>query len=258
MRPRPALRRVGWALAPLGPLAAIDLLVPLVDPTPRAGFALGYLAVVSATLLRLVRGTRLRKVPLPGALGLGAAYALGRVGEPELAGLVASISVLWIGCWLGAAIGRSVTHAGHLPALACMAAAADLWSVGAASGPSHALVTSVDPALARLVTLSASFVTSSGPASMLGFGDVVFAALYLAVARRHGLSRVRTFAAVAGGLVGAGALALLLERPVPALPLIGVAVVAVHWGALRVQRMDRPATWVAAALCAGALVWWGL
>ncbi len=250
------LRRVVWAMAPLGPLAAVGVLVPLVEPTPRAGFALGYLAVVGATMLRLARLPALRSVPLAAIAGLAAAYALGRRGEPELAGLVASIAVLWIGGWLGAAIGRVVSDVGHLAAVAFVAAAADLWSVGSAAGPSHALVTTVDPALLRLAALSAPVVATSGPAAMLGAGDVVFAALYLAAARRHGLSVGRTFAAIAVGLLAAGAGALLLARPVPALPLLGLLVIAVHWRAIRVRKADRPATWVAAALCVGALGWW--
>jgi hypothetical protein len=83
---------------------------------------------------------------------------------------------------------------------------------------------------------------------MLGFADAIFAALYLAAARRHGLSTRRATIAVAIGLFAAGTVAVALRRPLPALPFVGTIVVTLIPEARRVPPEDRPALFVATAL----------
>jgi hypothetical protein len=93
---------------------------------------------------------------------------------------------------------------------------------------------------------------------MLGFADAIFAALYLAAARRHSLSLSRTTAAVALGLVSAGVVAVIVKKPLPALPFLGIFVVLFVRESRDVQREDRGAVLVAALLVLAAcarLLW---
>ena len=60
---------------------------------------------------------------------------------------------------------------------------------------------------------------------LIGAGDLVFAALYVAAFRRHGLPARRALGALGGAFaLGLGLLCLTL-RPIPLLPLLGGAVV---------------------------------
>ena len=74
---------------------------------------------------------------------------------------------------------------------------------------------------------------------ILGVGDVVLAALYLAAATKHGLSRARTLAALAAGFTATFVALLLLERALPALPFLGLAIVLAHPEARLPPREER-------------------
>lgn len=94
--------------------------------------------------------------------------------------------------------------------------------------------------LVRLLTVSAAVPPLRDPEPAIGFGDVVFVALYLAAAARFKLPRGRTLAALSLGLLSAGGVAIGLRASIPALPLLGAAVVLMHPETWRVPREDRP------------------
>jgi hypothetical protein len=71
----------------------------------------------------------------------------------------------------------------------------------------------------------------------------VFAALYVAAARRHGLGTVRMLAALAAGFAGTLGAVVLLARPVPALPFLGLAVVVAMPRARAIPAAERRAAW---------------
>jgi hypothetical protein len=159
---------------------------------------------------------------------------------------VGALGLLAVASVLGGAIGSRVEVAGHLAAVALVSSAVDLWSVTSTAGPTHHIMRS--PALLRLLTVSVAIPPSREPQPAIGFGDAVFVALYLAAGARFALPRARMIAALWVGIVGSGALALALERPVPALPLIGLMVLATQPLARDVPRADRRATLLAAVM----------
>ena len=83
---------------------------------------------------------------------------------------------------------------------------------------------------------------------------MIFAALYLAVCRKHELSRTRMTVAISIGLLLAGAATFALKQPMPALPFLGVTVLVFEPRARRVPRQDWFATGLAAALLVASAV----
>jgi hypothetical protein len=73
----------------------------------------------------------------------------------------------------------------------------------------------------------------------LGMGDVIATALFVGVARRHGLHVGRTAAALFGALALTMAVVLLTETPIPVLPFMAFAVLLVHPAARRLRKEDR-------------------
>ena len=128
---------------------------------------------------------------------------------------------------LGAALGARIERPGQLVAVALVSAIADLWSVFDPSAPSARFA---EQALARpeqLALFALPFPVLGTPLipAVIGGGDVVFAALYVAAFRAHGLSVRRVLLALgAGFVVGLVGLLVTLE-PLPLLPLLGAAVV---------------------------------
>ncbi|MGH2941557.1 MAG: hypothetical protein ACRDLN_02110, partial [Solirubrobacteraceae bacterium] len=96
-------------------------------------------------------------------------------------------------------------------------AAIDIWSV--ASGPSSRLFAagtdSVDPLSFDLPAWG-----DTGSAGHVGLSDAVFLSMFAAWACRYGFRRVPTLAGLVLGLVGALVLSVVLDRAIPALPLI--------------------------------------
>jgi hypothetical protein len=173
-------------------------------------------------------------------IGLVLAVILAVLGSPlpDLSGALIVTAALLSGATLiGAAIGRAIEHPGQLVFVAVVSAAADFASVFHPSGPSAAMAHS-ELALS-LVALPWPMLGTPAIEPMLGAGDVVFTALYLASARRHGLCMVRTVLALLGAYLATALTVLVLERAVPALPLLGLAFVLVHPAARRPRPADR-------------------
>ncbi|MFO0682754.1 MAG: hypothetical protein U0234_11910 [Sandaracinus sp.] len=164
-------------------------------------------------------------------------------------------ALLAAGTSAGAALGARVQAAGHLLPVAIVSSVADAVSVLTPGAPSQLAVDT--PAVLSLVALPWPFVGTSDQPAILGVGDVAFAALYLAAARKHGLSLARTIVALAIGL-GATALAVAATSlPLPALPALGLAIVVAHPEARRVPPADRTAAWIGCVLAigVGVFVW---
>jgi hypothetical protein len=256
--------RVALVLAwvSLAPLALLALLAPWLPLPLLAALVLAYSCVVASVTIAShaaalaglganpLRATLAALVGLLlGALALASSRGV-NPGAPRdvLAGLASTCAILLVATSVGASVGWRVPHRGHLLPVALVSTAVDLWSVFSPEGPTRALASAPDPAWLRALAASAPVPPSRAMEPMLGFADAIFAALYLAAAHRHRLSTRRATFAVALGLFAAGAVAVALRRPLPALPFVGAMVVALIPEGRRVPSEDRPALFVAAAL----------
>lgn len=265
---RPLWRALSTAvLRALAAPAMLALVAPAMRIAPFVAIALAFLTASTAIVIGTVAAPVARLHSWRNVLGTLAAgmvlmasgYLLSRAGQRAvswevLSGLVGSAGVLLAGTAVGSAVGSRIVHPGHLVAVALASSAADIWSVHAPEGVTRALAETPDSALQRLLTVSVAVPPSRVPDAAIGFGDVVFAALYLAASARHGMPRRRTALAIAAGLAVAGAAALVFERPIPALPSIGAAVVLAQPRARAIARGDGGPTLVAGLLLAIAIV----
>ena len=214
-RPGPGTLALGAPLAALAYFLAAPALpaLPAGDTTFAIAGGVGML-MVAATPLALLPGYESLVGPLLIALGAGllvAALSAAGVGAganvPE-AMLAAAVGLLFAR-WL----------ATHVIAIAVpiFVAAIDVWSV--ASGPSARLLSdgtdSSDPLSFDLPAWG-----HMGSAGHLGLSDALFASMFAAWAWRYGLRPVATIVGLTLGLIGSLALGLLLDRAIPALPLL--------------------------------------
>ncbi len=248
-------RTLGGMLLPALAILVAARALPALHLGPNAAAAVVY---VGATLCGVVgvaatlRGTDRPIVVAP----LGAALLVGCAFVPTsaawLAAPVAS-ALVSLAVGLGGAIGLRVQHVGHFLPAAAMAAAADIVSVTASFGPSHAIAES--PRALSLLAISFPVPGTHLAAPALGVGDLLFFALALGVARAHALSAVRVGVAGYLGILLAGLLSAVLSAPIPALPAIGGAIVALVPETRKVRRADRTATTIAIGLALLALAW---
>jgi hypothetical protein len=257
--PRVIRRNVAWAVSLASTAAvfrAVSATAVHVAASPLLAYALGFGCVVVATLGAGVFAPRTVRTVLPiivvSSCGLGYAYVT-NPREPGWPFAVAvTIALLAAGSSLGALVGARIEHAGHVLFVASASALADVFSVFAPSGPSHAIAKS-ETAL-RLAALSWPMIGSNTIEAFLGVGDVVFTALYLATAQRHGLSLRRTLLALALGYCAAMLVVLGLQVPVPALPLLGAAMLVAHPEARRPPAADRRRGLVALSVMAAVFL----
>lgn len=258
--PRPGSPRlvsswVHWWLAigaAVAALAAAGWIAPRVPVDPITGYLIGFAAVCGSAIaagdacprvrrralwLLMLPISALRILEDSGGSGLGAAAVVGAV---LLAG----------GSLLGAIVGGEVEHAGYLVFVAVVSSAMDLVSVFHPTGPS-AVIASSRRAMS-LVAVSWPMLGTSHIEPYLGVGDVVFTSLYIAACRRHGLSRSRTLGALALGYAAAALAVVAYARPIPALPLLGAAVVGIHAEARRPPARDLARGVLVAALVVAA------
>lgn len=263
---RGALRAIALSLAPLVLLALTAPHAPAaasIEPALNAlriplsgeGFY-AFIAFVCAALTVTIASALAPRPMLSrprvavGSVALGvtvslASYAILR-HAPGLSGVLGATGIIFAASAIGTQVGSRVESPGHILPVALLSAAVDLWSVTAASGPTHIIVQT--PAALRLLTITASVPGTPLPDPQIGFGDVVFAALYHAIGARHALSIRRTAAAIFAGIIVAGITAAALAAPVPALPALGLAMVAAHSEARRVPATDRKTAFFTGAL----------
>ncbi len=193
-------------------------------------------------LLALAANMEVPKLLLVGAVagtvGLAIGYSGLRAGllegqETDLSLFLALLflaDVLKIGAAtsIGLALARRVISPGIAVLVAVLATAADLFSVFA--GPTRALTESVEggePSLLAdlLSLLLLLFPTFGNPIGFaLGVSDLIFLALFAAIARRlEGLRPRMTLALGCASILLAMLTGLLLNRPLPALPFIALS-----------------------------------
>jgi len=235
-------------VAPAAIVGAAILVAPHLRVSAGVADALTFGCAAAVAVLGVALGT---KKPLPPAvvatvdalaIAVLGALALLRVKSPWVSPVVDTclLALAWA---TGGAIGARIEHPGHLLPAAAVAAAADIVSVASSWGPSHAIASS-ERALA-LLAISFPVPGTRVVAPALGVGDLVFIALVLAAARAHALPVRRITVLALVGVLVAGFGSALLGRAVPALPTIGLAVIAFVPEARRLRRKDRTVATIA-------------
>ena len=259
MVPRAALSVVGVLLVP-AVLTAAALIAPHVDVSSGLADLVAFAGATSTSLIALVLLSR-GQLPKAAHLALGLAppaivLVVSQARVPPLIGFVlVSFSLVAFAHALGHWIGSNIEHPGHLMPACVVASIADLVSVLHPSGPSHAVVQS-EKALAMLA-VSFPVLSTHQVAPTIGVGDLLFIALLLAAARKHELSWKRMGLASAAGIAAAGAASYFLDRAIPALPAIGLAVVLAFGEARKLRPRDRRLAIIfmlGAAVLAGVLI----
>jgi hypothetical protein len=190
--------------------------LPAGDTTTIVAGGVGLLMIAATTLalapaaetligpLLIVLGAGL----LVGALnaeGAGGVGAGANVAEALLAGAIGVLFARWLATPVIAI------------AVPLFVAAIDVWSV--ASGPSSQLLVegtdTVDPLSFDLPAWG-----QMGSAGHLGFSDALFLGMFAAWAWRYRLRRAATVVGMTLGLLASLALSVVLDRAIPALPLI--------------------------------------
>jgi hypothetical protein len=210
--------------------------------SPVVAYACAYAGLVAVTL-----GAALQPVPSRRRLAATVAVTVAVVVLAALLrplGVAGSIAVGLVllagGSTIGAALGAGVAHAGHLLPVAVVSALADAVSVLHRSGPSATIAS--DGEVAALFALPAP-VPDLGWVPILGVGDVVFTALYVAAARRHGLGVRRMLGALGLGYAATLLAVVELARALPALPFLGLALVLLVPEARAIPLAERRTAW---------------
>ncbi len=165
------------------------------------------------------------------ALGLSSAF----LASPEdlangsgvlvlLALCVADLSRILAAACLGISLARYVTSVGTVLIIVLAAIVSDIFSVFA--GPTRVLVQEDSPILDGLLLIFPTFGSALGFG--LGLSDFIFLALFAAASRFLNLRYVATLLSICFAAFLAVTAGLLLERPLPALPLIAIAFVLVN------------------------------
>lgn len=210
-------------------VASVARVAPNVALAPRPAFALAF-AAVSFEILLVALATPAMRGPLLWGILLFTFGTLTLVSGARLTGEsagLASAALLWTATGLGAGLGARIEKPGHLLAVAAVSGLADLWSVYDPAGPSAALARKVaeEPDRVSAFALSFPMLGTEHIPAIIGAGDVLFCALYLAAFERHRLPSWKALSALAIGFALALLGLLWLERPLPLLPLLGGAVV---------------------------------
>jgi hypothetical protein len=249
--------RLPWPLLipPATALLGVAIGPSLAVPDASADASAAALAVVPAVLALTLAA---RRAEGPAARGLLAGIAIAAVlvawsqGLPRWLVPLQVFGLVAVAHGVGGFIGRKVEHAGHLMPACAIAAAADLASVLSPEGPSNAVARS-DAALA-LLALAAPVPGTEAITFVLGIGDLLFSAIALGAAARHGISLVRVGAlALAAFVIALGASAAL-AAPIPALVPLGVLLVAGVPEMRRVRAEDRRPTAIALGLAAAVVL----
>jgi hypothetical protein len=214
-RPGPGTLALGTPLAALAYFLAAPALPALPDgeATVVVAGGVGMLMIAASTLALLpahetligpsliVLGTGLLVAAL-NAAGVGAAA---NVPEALLAGAIGLLFARWLATPVIAI------------AVPIFVAAIDVWSV--ASGPTSRLLESGTDSSDPL-TFDMPAWGHMGSAGNLGLSDALFLSMFAAWAWHYGLRRTATVVGLTLGLLGSLALGVLLDRGIPALPLL--------------------------------------
>ncbi|MCA9581428.1 MAG: hypothetical protein KC416_06505 [Myxococcales bacterium] len=248
-----------WIAVVLGAasLQALSFFVfPSVPMPPALGFAFTFGSVTLCVVAASATVPRL----LPRAL-IGLAFPLGLLAFAWLArdqnlgigpALLVTLGLLFAGTLVGSVIGARVQHPGHLLLVAYVSMIADVYSVSSETGVTAQIVE--NKPLLSILAISWAFPGVPDLTPVLGVGDVVMTALYLVASRSLGLSVRRSVVAMFLGYVGVFFALLILQRPLAALPFLGVAFVLLQPACLRLRKEDRRPALVGAILVTVAFV----
>ena len=216
-RPGPGLVALGVPLVALAYFLAAPYLpaLPAGDETVLVAGGIGLL-LVAATTLSLLPARDTVFGPLLVVLGTGLL-----AGALNAAGVGAGANVAE--AMLAAAVGLLFARALSTPAVALavpvFVAGIDIWSV--ASGPTSRLLEN-DPKSADALSFDLPAWGDHGTAGQLGVSDAIFLSMFAAWAMHYGFRRAATIAGLALGLIASLVLSVVLDRAIPALPLIAV------------------------------------
>lgn len=237
-----------WLAIPLAGAAAMVALQsvgPSVPAPPLLAFGVAFAAISALSIgsaFACPARTR-RALPILVAPLVGLAFVAWSGGLDVWHAALVLISLLIAGSVLGSVVGASIEHAGYLLFVAIVSSLADAASVLHPSGPSAQIVES--EAALSLLALPFAFLGTADTPPLLGVGDVVFTALYVAAGRRHGLAARRTVLALSLAFAVTAAVVIAFELPVPALPFLGLGMLIAHPEARRPPEAERTRGFVA-------------
>jgi hypothetical protein len=229
-RPAPVLsrrrRRHPGTLALGAPLAALAYFLvapalpalPAGDPTIAVAGTVGLLMIAASTLALLPAHETLIG---PLLIALGSGLLVGALDAAD-AGAGANVAEALLAGSIGLLFARWLATPVIAVAVPLFVAAVDVWSV--ASGPSSQLLKNgtdvVDP-----LSFDIPAWGGMGSAGHLGLSDALFLSMFAAWAWRYGLRRTATVVGLTLGLVASLVLSLLVDRAIPALPLLAAGYV---------------------------------
>jgi hypothetical protein len=214
-RPGPGTLAIGAPLVALAYFLAAPALpaLPAGNTTWAVAGGVGML-MVAASALALLPAYESLVGPLLIALGAGLLVAALNVAE---IGAAANVPEAMLASAIGLLFARWLATPVIAIAVPIFVAAIDVWSV--ASGPTSRLLKdgtdSVDPLSFDLPAWG-----HMGSAGHLGLSDALFLSMFAAWALRYGFRRGATIAGLTLGLIAALVLGLVLDRTIPALPLL--------------------------------------
>lgn len=234
---RPAARAIVAIAIGFALVAVVQLTLPHL-PGPSHGVALrldAYLstfvfftacALAACTLCAFLDGEPAWRP----ALVLGIGVAIGVVGTLTHGDVVATLGRLLAAGCAGLLLARMIEELWWVAMAALVVALADIWSVFSPQGVTNHIVKHAPETLhwATIPVPIAGVPLDSG--TFVGVTDLLFLALFLAVAWRWQLSLERNIVVLALSFVATLVIdaELLTGRAVPALPLLSIAVVVVN------------------------------
>jgi hypothetical protein len=240
---RDALRWLVSALGAAGVLVLAQLAAPHVPVSDLVAFLVAYGVVAASAVLSSLASPLFPRQSLVlvliaiGALAL--VPALGLDHGTLTGAAIVTVALLLGATMIGSVVGGRIGDAGHLLVVGVVFTLVDTFSVLHAAGPTQAIVQS--ETLVSLVALPWPHLGAREPdiEPVLGMGDVIAAALFVAAARKHGLPLRRTALALFVGLGLACAVVAATLTPVPVLPFLSAAILVAHPEARRLKKEDR-------------------
>lgn len=234
---------VGAALASAGLLVLAAIVSPRIPVTPLVAFVVAYLAVAASTVVTSLAAPLFQRSALVlvlvaiGALALVSAFGLDQQSIPGAA--IVTIALLLGATCVGSVVGGRINDAGHLLVVGVVFTLVDTFSVLHQAGPTAAIVQT--QSIVSLVALPWPELGSPtlDIEPVLGMGDIIATALFVAAARKHGLSVRRTAAALFLALGAALGVVVATRQAVPVLPFMAAAILVAHPAARRLKKEDR-------------------
>jgi hypothetical protein len=215
LHPGPGTLALGAPLAALAYFLVAPALPALPDGDTTIIVAGGAgLLMLAASTLALLPAYETLVGPLLVALGAG---LLAGVLNAADVGAAANVPEAMVAGAIGLLFARWLATPVIALAVPIFVAAIDIWSV--ASGPTSRMTENGTDS-ADTLSFDLPAWGHSGSAAHLGLSDALFLSMFAAWALRYGFRRGATIAGLTLGLVGTLALGLLLDRTIPALPLL--------------------------------------